>query len=126
VRQSIRSLAATSYDVQLIATGTSRQVMGTLELSRQRDSLVDMGGGSRMPLIGSAAIHVEHVGALRLGDLGSRDPRRPGVVVLEQGGAAALDVMLRFGSEANERGRVRFDRRPVTSARGAPASDTRS
>ena len=48
---------------------------------------------------------VEPVGALRPGDLSSRDPEAPGVLVLQEDGR----LLLRLGSEANRRGVLRFD-----------------
>ncbi|KPK65214.1 MAG: hypothetical protein AMS21_05335 [Gemmatimonas sp. SG8_38_2] len=45
------------------------------------------------------------VGGPRLGASTSRDPRAPGVLVVEQGG----QIVMRLGSEANRRGELRFD-----------------
>jgi hypothetical protein len=48
---------------------------------------------------GTAVIALERVGAHRHGDLGSTDPRAPGVLALPQGDR----ILLRFGSEANRK-----------------------
>ena len=58
-----------------------------------------------VPLHGWAAIDLQSVGSLEIGDLGSRDPLSPGVLVLEQrpAFAAAVAITLRLGSIANRR-----------------------
>ena len=48
---------------------------------------------------------VEAVAALRPGDLSSRDPQAPGVLVIQEDGG----LLMRLGSEANRRGVLRFD-----------------
>jgi len=74
-----------------------------LQLLFQLDGSVD--STARMPLIGSTNLDLDAVGAVRLGALDSRDPRSPGVAVLETPGA----IVLRLGADANRRGVVRFD-----------------
>jgi hypothetical protein len=64
-----------------------------------------LAGSYQNPLIGTATIDVESVGAVRMGDLSSTDPVRPGVAVIEQAGA----VTLRLGADANRWGQTRFD-----------------
>ena len=58
-----------------------------------------------VPLHGWASIDLRPVGALEIGDLGSRDPLSPGVLVLEQrpAFAAPVAITLRLGSIANRR-----------------------
>ncbi|MYA32642.1 MAG: hypothetical protein F4164_11830 [Gemmatimonadales bacterium] len=65
--------------------------------------------GTVLPLFGTADIDVEAVGAVRVGDLSSADPAAPGVLVIEGGGGRQPSILLRFGSDANRRDRVRFD-----------------
>ncbi len=74
-----------------------------LQLLFRLDGSVD--STARMPLIGGADLDLDAVGAVRLGALDARDPRSPGVAVLETPGA----IVLRLGADANRRGVVRFD-----------------
>lgn len=78
---------------------------GTLTLLR-RDS-------ASVPFYGWTSIDLESIGAHRLGDLASRDPSAPGVLVLTgpvtDGATVAPAVVLRLGSQANREEIVRFD-----------------
>ncbi len=102
-----------TYELTLVAGSPAETtVVGTMLLRTQEDSLRDMlgPGGSVDPstvilLIGTADVDVETVGGVRIGDLASEDPTRPGVVLVQRTG----EITLRFGSEANVRGLVRFD-----------------
>ncbi len=105
---------AGTYGVTLVASGADAgtQTEGTIELRRQLESLRDVLSpagdplpNTTAPLYGTAEIDVEPIGAVRMGDFGSLDPERPGVLVLEQSGR----ITLRLGSEANQRGIVSFD-----------------
>ncbi|MGH7674059.1 MAG: hypothetical protein ACREMV_02210 [Gemmatimonadales bacterium] len=74
-----------------------------LQLLFQLNGAVD--STARMPLIGATDVDLDAVGAVRMGALDSRDPRQPGVAVLETPGT----IILRLGAEANRRDVVRFD-----------------
>jgi hypothetical protein len=61
---------------------------------------------------GATDVEVTEVGAVRLGSTESRDPSRPGVLVLERHTASpdpVTQITLRLGSDANRRDQVRFD-----------------
>lgn len=64
-----------------------------------------------VPLYGAAEIELSGIGAEHAGDLASLDPARPGVAVFQSSApsAAGSRIMLRLGSEANRRDRLRFD-----------------
>lgn len=93
--------------------GAERSVTGTLELADNEPPLRRLAAtGDRspddtvtLPLYGWAAIDLAAVDALEIGDIGSRDPLQPGVLVLEQRPAAhaPVAITLRFGSIANRR-----------------------
>ena len=101
------------YHLTLVAAGGERSVTGALELAANEPPLrrpPATAAGSvddtiRLPLYGWAAIDLAAVGALEIGDIASRDPLQPGVLVLEQRPAATAPVAitLRFGSIANRR-----------------------
>ncbi|MGH7645708.1 MAG: hypothetical protein ACREMR_08990, partial [Gemmatimonadales bacterium] len=106
---------AGEYRLTLVATHgprAGRMAEGRLWLVPQDTALQllfrldgSMDSTARMPLIGGANVNLEAVGAVRMGALDSRDPRKPGVAVLETPGA----IVLRLGAEANRRDVVRFD-----------------
>ncbi len=110
---------AGEYRFVLVATkgdSSGQRVMGRLSLNptetaaRQwttRDGQPDP--NVTVPLYGSTDINLRAVGAVRLGDLGSQDPRSPGVMVLDSRAASARQIVLRLGSLANRRDIVRFD-----------------
>lgn len=89
--------------LQLMVQDSSRRVVGV------PGGVADTTASA--PLYGTADIDVEAVGALRLGDLSSRDPMRPGVLVLERrtDPASPPSIVLRLGSIANQRDVLRFD-----------------
>ena len=102
------------YHLTLVTAGdgAGRTVTGTLELNDNEPSLrrLPTADGVRdetvlLPLHGWAAIDLAAVDALEIGDIGSRDPLQPGVLVLEQraAGQAPVAITLRFGSIANRR-----------------------
>jgi hypothetical protein len=89
---------------------SSGQVSGRLWLKPQSPALRDLPGqGNSMPLFGGTDVAIERVGAVRMGDLASADSTKPGVAVLEQRTPTSLLIVLRLGSDANERGVLRFD-----------------
>lgn len=106
---------AGEYVLTLVATGGAAaggSTTGRLWLypnDPDMRSLPAPAGGVRpdatAPLYGAADVDVEPVGAVRLGELMSRDPEMPGVLVVEQDDG----IVLRLGSEANRRGLIRFD-----------------
>ncbi len=64
-----------------------------------------------VPLFGWTDVAVLGVDALELGDLSSREPERPGVLVLEQRSqpTGPPSITVRLGSIANNRGVAPFD-----------------
>ncbi len=108
---------AGEYALTLVAT-TGARVEGRLTLLRtDSESLQFIGvNGSPdlstvVPAYGTAEIALEKVGAVRLGDLSSRDVAKPGVAVLQTtaAGGGAPSIVVRIGSLANDRRIVRFD-----------------
>ena len=107
------------YSLSLVgrpSAGGVRSVRGDLVLHEQPASLryFRRSGGDPLPgvvipLFGTADVDVETVGAVRVGDLSSADPAAPGVLVIEGGADGRPSILLRFGSEANRRDRVRYD-----------------
>ena len=107
--------AAGSYRLTLVTAdddGTQRATTGALHLEPNPPDLrrLPAAGGAAddtvsVPLHGWAAVDLQSVGALSIGDLSSRDPLRPGVLVLEQrpAFAAPVAITLRLGSIANRR-----------------------
>ena len=100
--------AAGSYLLTLVAPaadGGQVSVSGALHLEPNEPALRVFAEGVSTPLYGWAEIELQAVGALEIGDAGSRDPLRPGVLVLEQRlhAAAAPSITLRLGSIANLR-----------------------
>ena len=100
--------AAGSYRLTLVvptADDTRRTVTGTLRLEQNEPALRTFGEGVSTPLYGWADIALRAVGALEIGEVGSRDPLSPGVLVLEQRLATgqAPSITLRLGSLANRR-----------------------
>ena len=107
------------YSLTLVgqpSAGGAPAVRGDLVLREQPANLRHFRGSGGdpiastvTPLFGSADVKVEAVGAVRVGDLSSADPAAPGVLVIEGGAGQLPSILLRFGSEANRRDRVRFD-----------------
>ncbi len=110
---------AGEYRFVLVATkgdSAGQRVMGQLSLhpsetaARQWTTLDGRPDPNvTVPLYGSTDINLRAVGAVRLGDLGSQDPKSPGVMVLDSRAASARQIVLRLGSLANRRDIVRFD-----------------
>lgn len=107
---------AGAYTVALLATDGAR-VDGALTLvpqSEELQTIIGPGGepapNTRIPLYGWIDVDLAAMGAVVPGDAGSRDPEAPGVALLESRmGDQAPDILLRIGSEANQRGVIRFD-----------------
>ena len=61
--------------------------------------------------LGNASIALDSVGAIAPGDIGSRDPNRPGVLLVRSpnDSSAAAELMLRFGADANRSDIRAFD-----------------
>lgn len=85
-----------------------RRTEGTLSLFEMPAELATL-SGTATPLGGSADIEVGAVGAYSAGELDSRDPAAPGVLVLEREGSRGRSILLRFGSSANRRDMQPFD-----------------
>ena len=114
---------AGEYRLTLVASKGERAgsaVEGRLWLEPHDSAMryVTSPGGERVPnvlipLYGRTDIDLDEIDALRLGDLTSLDPMRPGVVVTERHGdpqgPAFAEIVLRLGSEANRRDLQRFD-----------------
>ena len=114
--------AAGSYRLTLAAEtrdGSRHATTGTLHLEMNPPALRRLSADGAaaddsvsVPLYGWAAIDLRPLGALEIGDLGSRDRLSPGVLVLEQrpAFAAPVAITLRLGSIANRRtGATAFD-----------------
>jgi hypothetical protein len=87
------------YHLTMVATRGARQgssTMGSLALDGHA---------------GSASIALDSVGAIAAGDIRSRDPNRPGVMLVRSpnDSSAAGVPMLRFGSDANRPDLRAFD-----------------
>jgi len=100
------------YALTMVATGGARDgrsVEGRISLHPQDSAFVALEGATQ-PLVGTAEIVLETVGAVLMGDLTGADSRGPGVGVYEQRPAgAAPTVVLRLGSASNARGPAVFD-----------------
>ena len=110
------------YRLQLVAARGDRAGDSTwaeLELIPADDSLQSRPGASglrdtttRYPLVGRTTLDPAAVGGTDTGALDSRDPLAPGVLVIERRTRRAdtpMEILLRFGAEANRRDRLRFD-----------------
>jgi len=100
--------AAGSYLLTLVAPAAEDgpiSVSGSLHLVPNEPALRRYADGVSTPLYGWVEIELQAVGGVEVGDAGSRDPLRPGVLVLEQrlDSAAAPEITLRLGSLANLR-----------------------
>ena len=69
--------------------------------------------GAHYPLYGGAEVALDSVAAVAPGDIGSMAPARPGVLVFDWRRPGSppdrLDIILRFGADANAPGPQRFD-----------------
>jgi len=82
---------------------------GMMVLQAQDSALIEL-DRARQPIVGTADIALESVGAVRMGDLGATDPRSPGVAVYEQRpDGRAPTIVIRLGSASNARGPLVFD-----------------
>jgi len=102
------TLAATAGPM---AGGT---VQGSLSLRAQEPSLrrVDRPGpvAVTVPVYGSTDVAVEQVGAVRMGNLLSSDPRRPGVSLwVSRGADGGVSAVMRIGEEEIGTSRQPFD-----------------
>lgn len=100
--------AAGSYRLTLVAAAADAgqvSVSGWLHLEPNQPALREFAEGVSTPLYGWTDIELRPVGAVEVGDAGSRDPLRPGVLVLERRPDPALAprITLRLGSLANLR-----------------------
>jgi hypothetical protein len=90
------------FILTLVATAGPRAgqtTAGYLTLRAVPEGTPGPAPGARTAFIGTTEIGLETVGALRLGDTGSSDPRAPGVAVYEQRAATGVPtVTARIGS----------------------------
>jgi hypothetical protein len=91
-----------------------QNVEGALTLRAQDTALrrVDRLGPTTVtvPVIGFTDIALEQVGAVRMGDVGSTDPRQPGVAIwASQTPDGVVSAVMRVGQEAIRSDLVRFD-----------------
>ena len=112
---------AGEYRLILVATSgdsAGSEVSGSLWLEPNDSTLRQFarpGGdpipGVTVPLFGWTDIAVLGVSALQLGDLSSREPEKPGVLVLEQRSqpTGPPSITVRLGSIANNRDLAPFD-----------------
>ena len=117
---SMSNLAG-EYQLTLVATEGAQQshsVSGELALVEHNDEdrYIRSPDGSPepgvvVPLYGTTTVSLDRVGAVKLGDLESTDPMKPGVAVMEHRAeqSSLPDIVLRFGSLANQRDITRFD-----------------
>jgi hypothetical protein len=113
---------AGTYRLQVVPTTgptTGRMVEAGLQLADIADPAARevhlMGitdSTSRYALTGTSDLDPAAVGAVATGEVSAADPAAPGVLVIERhppapGGPA--EIILRLGSEANRRDRVRYD-----------------
>lgn len=112
-----------SYRLKLVAASGAKKgaaAEGTLNLEphdrtlRYRTRLDGTPDSTTLlPLFGSIEIDLDAVDAVAVGTTTSRDPQQPGVLVIERhaqpGKPALADITIRLGSDANRRGRTRFD-----------------
>jgi hypothetical protein len=111
------------YRLRLVATSGAKSgssTSGRLTLQRQTGELryrARTGGATDTtvvhPFYGSSDVDLEAVGAVLVGSTTSVDSARPGVLMIERpprpGQPPMADIMLRLGSEANQRERQRVD-----------------
>jgi hypothetical protein len=113
---------AGEYRLHLVTTAgpdSGASVRGHLALREPPDSLQQpasmlgiLDTTTRYPLAGVAELDREALGATDTGDLASTDPSAPGVLLIERHPArpaAAAEILLRLGADANRRGVVRYD-----------------
>ena len=112
-----------TYSLKLVAIAGAKKgavAYGTLWLQQQDSALLyhDRLGGGRdpttvLPLFGAADIALGAVDAVPAGSTTSRDPLRPGVLVIQRhaapGKAPFTEITVRLGADGNQRGRTLFD-----------------
>lgn len=94
------------YVVTMIATAGERRgesVSGYMTLRAAPPGTPNLSASVRTALIGTTDIALARVGAVRLGDTWSEDPRAPGAAVYEQRAAnGSPTVIMRLGSATTE------------------------
>jgi hypothetical protein len=114
---------AGKYKLKLVAVSGAKKgeaVEGTLDLQPHDSTLryrirLDGTPDSTVlhPLFGTGDIDLSAVDAVSVGSTTSRDPRQPGVLVIERheapNKAPMAEITMRLGSDANRRDRLRFD-----------------
>lgn len=95
------------YTVHLLGED-GRMTTASLTLTSQPTGMRQM-EDAMTPLGGTIDVDLEAIGAQPVGALDSADPEAPGVLVLESDGSEGRTILLRLGSEANQRGRMSFD-----------------
>lgn len=92
-----------SGDLMLIPVDSAYRIQQTANVTSSVDS--------PFVLVGRTELSLGDVGAIRMGEIATLDPTRPGVAVLQQetSDAAGSRITLRFGSQANQLGNVLFD-----------------
>lgn len=96
-----------SYTVHLVGDD-GRVTTAALSLTPQPADMRRL-QDAMTPLGGTIDVDLAAIGAEQVGALDSTDPEAPGVLVLESDGSEGRTILLRLGSEANERGRMSFD-----------------
>jgi hypothetical protein len=97
------------------ATGSDagHSVSGTMTLRIQdstRRAIVRPGSTRvTVPLIGSADIALERVGAVRIGDIGSTESLKPGLAIWVSQSDSGVSAVLRIGQEEIPSDLIRFD-----------------
>jgi hypothetical protein len=109
---------AGDFRLTLVATrgpraGQSTSGMLRLQPYGGRPAPLPAAAGARYPLFGGAQVDLAGVGALAPGGVERADAARPGVLVMEwprpNAPAGTNEIMLRFGADANQGERERFD-----------------
>ncbi len=110
---------AGAYTLTMVATSgdsAGRSTRGTLTLhAHEGDMRSYRGPGGQvdttvtMSQYGATDVTPEAVGAVRMGSLDSMDPSKPGVLVIERRTGQARSIIMRLGSQSNERGVFAFD-----------------
>lgn len=107
--------AAGEYRLVLVATtgaAAGKKAEGSLSLGQVKGDLrysqlpgLPRDTTVRYPLAGTTTVDVAALSAVNTGDMTSRDPMRPGVLVIERAGS----ITIRLGADANRRDVQRFD-----------------
>lgn len=95
------------YTVHLLAED-GRTATAALSLTPQPAGMREL-QDAMTPLGGTIEVDLDAIGAQPVGALDATDPEAPGVLVLESDGSEGRTILLRLGSEANQRGRMSFD-----------------